>query len=329
MFFFSQNEFTVRSALPQDVPVLCRWWNDGNVMEHAGFPRGIGTTKESVARELSPKSSTHRLIIEVENTPIGEMCYRETEKNTAQIGIKICNPSFQNQGLGTKVLTSLCRSLFELYRFDKITLDTMLENKRAQHVYEKIGFVQTAIRPDCWKDQNGVLRTAVDYILLPQNLKAENNTLIIRSALPDDIKQIEPLYALLFERMAELQPQFNCSANQETAFIQSVIEHEEQEILLAQQGKQILGIAVLMITHTPPYPCFVPHRYADLLDLLVIPSARGNGIGSKLLDAAKHWAKLHNADYIELSALSNNHGAVRLYAREGFTECTKIFRAML
>lgn len=329
MFFFSQNDFTVRSALPQDVPVLCRWWNDGSVMEHAGFPRGIGTTEESVARELSPKSSTHRLIIEVENIPIGEMCYRETEKNTAQIGIKICNPSFQNQGLGTKLLTLFCRSLFELYRFDKITLDTMLENKRAQHVYEKIGFVQTAIRPDCWKDQNGVLRTAVDYILLPQNLKAENNTLIIRSALPDDIKQIEPLYALLFERMAELQPQFNCSANQETAFIRSVIEHEEQEILLAQQGEQILGIAVLMMTHTPPYPCFVPHRYADLLDLLVIPSARGNGIGSKLLDAAKHWAKLHDADYIELCALSNNHGAVRLYEREGFMECTKTFRAIL
>ena len=329
MFFFSQNDFTVRSALPQDVPVLCRWWNDGSVMEHAGFPRGIGTTEESVARELSPKSSTHRLIIEVENTPIGEMCYRETEKNTAQIGIKICNPSFQNQGVGTKVLTSFCRSLFELYRFDKITLDTMLENKRAQHVYEKIGFVQTAIRPDCWKDQNGVLRTAVDYILLPQNLKAENNTLIIRSALPDDIKQIEALYALLFERMAELQPQFNCSANQETAFIRSVIEHEEQEILLAQQGEQILGIAVLMMVHTPPYPCFVPHRYADLLDLLVIPSARGNGIGSKLLDAAKHWAKLHDADYIELGALSNNHVAVRLYEREGFMECTKTFRAIL
>lgn len=80
MFFLSQNECTVRSALLQDVPVLCRWWNDGSVMEHAGFPRGIGTTEESVARELSPKSSTHRLIIEVENTPIGEMCYRETEK---------------------------------------------------------------------------------------------------------------------------------------------------------------------------------------------------------------------------------------------------------
>jgi len=42
----------------------------------------------------------------------------------------------------------------------------MLENKRAQYVYEnKIGARKVGIRKGYWKDQNGQLRTAVDYEL--------------------------------------------------------------------------------------------------------------------------------------------------------------------
>ena len=33
----------------------------------------------------------------------------------------------------------------------KIVVSTMLENKHAQHVYEKLGFMKTAVRPD-WRE---------------------------------------------------------------------------------------------------------------------------------------------------------------------------------
>jgi RimJ/RimL family protein N-acetyltransferase len=33
--------------------------------------------------------------------------------------------------------------LFQEMNFEKIILDTKLENERAQHVYEKIGFIET------------------------------------------------------------------------------------------------------------------------------------------------------------------------------------------
>lgn len=47
---------------------------------------------------------------------------------------------------------------------ERIAWDTMLENKRAQYVYEnKIGARRIGVRKDCWKDQTGKLRTAVDY----------------------------------------------------------------------------------------------------------------------------------------------------------------------
>jgi len=52
------------------------------------------------------------------------------------------------------------------FPIEKIIWDTMLENKRAQYVYEnKIGARKVGVRKGCWKDQNGQLRTAVDYEL--------------------------------------------------------------------------------------------------------------------------------------------------------------------
>ena len=63
-----------------------RWWNDGAVMAHAGFPLGLGTTVEKEAARLP---SPGRLMLEYKNQPIGEMNFRDVGEKTAEIGIKI------------------------------------------------------------------------------------------------------------------------------------------------------------------------------------------------------------------------------------------------
>ena len=49
--------------------------------------------------------------------------------------------------------------------FEKIVLDTNLTNKRAQHVYESLGFRKLRINYDSWTDQLGNKQSAVDYEL--------------------------------------------------------------------------------------------------------------------------------------------------------------------
>lgn len=46
-----------------------------------------------------------------------------------------------------------------------ITLDTNLVNKRAQHVYEKLGFKEKSISYNSFKDQLGKLNSVVYYEL--------------------------------------------------------------------------------------------------------------------------------------------------------------------
>ena len=90
------DDLTIRPALPSDAPLLVRWWYVGAVMAHAGFPLGLGTTVEKEAARLP---SPGRLMLEYKNQPIGEMNWRDVGENTAEIGSKICDSTFQEQGL--------------------------------------------------------------------------------------------------------------------------------------------------------------------------------------------------------------------------------------
>jgi len=135
------------------------------VMAHAGFPNGLDITDEQIASELSKDSDDtyRRLIIEAEGVPIGEMSYRNKGNHNAEIGIKICESSEQDKGYGTRLLCMLISALFCKQGYEKIILDTNLNNTHAQHLYEKLGFKKLRVNRDSWCDQLGRQQSSVDY----------------------------------------------------------------------------------------------------------------------------------------------------------------------
>lgn len=159
------KNLTIRNATKDDAIILSNWWNDGKVMAHAGFPKGLGTTPNEVELELSRDSDDvyRRLMIECEDIPIGEMNYRNTWNGIAEIGIKICDFSKQERGFGKILLSMLINSLFEDMGYSKIILDTNLNNLRAQHVYEELGFKKLRVNIDSWRNQLGELQSSIDY----------------------------------------------------------------------------------------------------------------------------------------------------------------------
>ncbi len=165
--FIKQNNLTIRNASAEDAAILGKWWRDGKVMAHAGFPNGISITDKEIEEQLAADTDeTHRrLIAEVDDLAIGEMNYRNKGDGTVQIGIKICAFSKQEKGYGTTLLKMLISSLFEDMGYTKIILDTNLNNLRAQHVYEKLGFHKVTVNYNSWKNQLGELQSSVDYEL--------------------------------------------------------------------------------------------------------------------------------------------------------------------
>ena len=172
--YLADGDLVIRNAEFDDAEILCRWWNDGSIMEHAGFPHGLCTTVEKIKSELATDTDGEhrRLILEVGSVPVGEMSYRRKGAASAEMGIKICDFKQQNRGFGPRFLTMLIESLFNKMGYEKIVLDTNLKNTRAQHVYENIGFRKTAVRFNSWKNQMGELQSSVDYELTkPEYLK--------------------------------------------------------------------------------------------------------------------------------------------------------------
>ena len=138
----NQENILLRYATVNDAKILCKWWNDGKIMAHAGFPNGINTTEEKIIEQILEENddTTRRWIIEIDGEASGEMNYRNKGNNVAEIGIKICDFDKQEKGYGSKLIKMFIQYLFDKLKYKRIILDTKLNNKRAQHVYEKIGF---------------------------------------------------------------------------------------------------------------------------------------------------------------------------------------------
>ena len=94
----------------------------------------------------------------------GGMSFYNRGERIAEIGIKICEFSYQEKGLGRCILSLFLKELFSM-GFQKIILDTDLENTRAQHVYELLGFRKVRVRKDSWVNQIGEPRSSIDYEL--------------------------------------------------------------------------------------------------------------------------------------------------------------------
>lgn len=161
---------TIRNAVASDAAQLADWWNDGTVMAHAGFPNGLGTTPEQVAAQIAADSddTRRRLILEIDGVRVGEASFYRLADSAAEIGIKICESSRQNHGSGRIFLSMLIGELFSM-GCRVIQLDTNLNNHRAQHVYETLGFRKLRVNVDAWTDQVGVKQSSVDYELTKQD----------------------------------------------------------------------------------------------------------------------------------------------------------------
>lgn len=178
MYLVKEN-LTIRSAAVSDAEILTAWWNDGAVMAHAGFPNGLGQSVEETVRQIRENETrlSQRCIIEVDGLPVGEMAFGLKDGGAAEIGIKICDPAYQNRGYGSELLRMLLRYLFEdrelneAFPIRKVVLDTNLKNIRAQHVYERLGFTRLRVNYRSWQDQLGDWQDSVDYEMTAEDYR--------------------------------------------------------------------------------------------------------------------------------------------------------------
>lgn len=67
-----------------------------------------------------------------------------------------------------------------------------------------------------------------------------------------------------------------------------------------------------------------PEESAELLSIMVEPEARGQGIGTRLLETLMAECEVRRVDVLDVTVDANNHGAQRFYERHGFVAARSV-----
>ena len=140
----------------------------------------------------------------------------------------------------------------------------------------------------------------------------------IRLAIPEDVRQISAVFEHFFTYSAEQRPQFYRQAVEEGGYPRRIIESGNADLFIVLDGSVIIGLIHVEERETSPYESTARQRYADVVALFVDPTYRGQGVGERLIRAAKKWAKARKLRYLELSILAENEGGLGFYKKAGF-----------
>jgi GNAT superfamily N-acetyltransferase len=133
----------------------------------------------------------------------------------------------------------------------------------------------------------------------------------VREAVPGEVERVLGMYEWLFAPPGSLPPQWDPERAREA--IADAIADPSAAVLVAEHRGELLGLCTA-------YMDLLSVRYGQrcwVEDLAVSPGHRSQGVGKKLLDAAKRWARERGATHLELDSSDARADAHRFYEREG------------
>lgn len=138
--------------------------------------------------------------------------------------------------------------------------------------------------------------------------------ILIRQAVADDAEIVlAMMHQLLDEPHLNLSREtFRLSVQQEREFLQRIVRGGSEVYFIALDGPNAVGNIWMRGSIVPA------RAHAVELGISVVPSHRGRGIGTRLLQAGLRWARSRGLRRVELTVHSENEGAKRLYERVGF-----------
>ena len=141
--------------------------------------------------------------------------------------------------------------------------------------------------------------------------------IIVEEAKQSDIDALVPLLGSLFAQEAE----FNADPSKQAAGLKLILDDSSiGQILVARKDGIVIGMVNLLFTVSTA----LGQRVAILDDLIVSPSARGDGAGKRLMDAAISYCNERAFARVSLQTDVDNHLAQRLYESRGFVRSSML-----
>lgn len=143
------------------------------------------------------------------------------------------------------------------------------------------------------------------------------NTVTVRRARPSDLAGAEADVAALF---AEDSGTRDATIRQDWprrhagAWLEEQAVDERKVLLIAETSGQAGYLAGEVLAASAMRTASV----AVLVSMYVRPDFRGQGVGRRLVEAFRDWARAQGADRMSVTAYADNTAASRFYQRQGF-----------
>lgn len=120
-------------------------------LEKIVFNQSLG--EKFILQELIDNPFSHYFVYERGNEVIGYIGFRVYDKQAEMMNFAVL-PDHQNEGLGSELLTYTINYLID-FKVKTMTLEVRKSNKKAQHIYEKLGFKVSHIRKKYYENEDG------------------------------------------------------------------------------------------------------------------------------------------------------------------------------
>ncbi|SDC98482.1 GNAT family N-acetyltransferase [Glycomyces harbinensis] len=109
----------------------------------------------------------------------------------------------------------------------------------------------------------------------------------------------------------------------ERAFTSWAQEAAMHRCVVAVRDREVIGMAWMALTHRVPTPQVLDRTVGDVQSVYVIPEARGQGLGSRLMEAVLAIA---DALGLERVTVHSTTRAVPVYRRMGFAKSHRLMQ---
>lgn len=97
-----------------------------------------------------------------------------------------------------------------------------------------------------------------------------------------------------------------------------IIEGADSAIFVAEAAHQLIGFAEVYVRQDESNPLRTSYRHGHLQSLMVKEAFRGQGVGTKLLEAAQQWARERGATEMRVETWEFEEGPLRFYEKNDY-----------
>lgn len=120
-------------------------------LEKKVFNQSLG--EQFLLQELIDNPFSYYFVYEKGHEVVGYIGFRVYENQAEMMNFAVL-PDHQNEGLGTELLNYTTNLLIDL-KVKMLTLEVRKSNKKAQHIYEKLGFKVSHVRKKYYDNEDG------------------------------------------------------------------------------------------------------------------------------------------------------------------------------